>query len=98
MSYLIYTRAFDGLPPEAKDRVYLRLYEVLTGKDTSEPFCASFRIGPSSRAGDLAGDETRTASLLEEGAGWQGMTNGCPVASYRSFGDCGLSWQGVGMP
>src|SRR5262249_12562829 len=26
MSYLIYTRAFDGLPPAAKERVYLRLW------------------------------------------------------------------------
>ncbi len=38
LSYLIYTRAFDGLPDEARDRVYLRLWEVLTGKDTSKPF------------------------------------------------------------
>jgi hypothetical protein len=38
MSYLIYTRAFDGLPREASERVYLRLWEVLTGKDQSKPF------------------------------------------------------------
>ena len=31
-------RAFDGLPERAKDRVYLRLWEVLTGKDRSERF------------------------------------------------------------
>lgn len=38
MSYLIYTRAFDGLPKKAKERVYLRLWEVLTCKDRSKPF------------------------------------------------------------
>ena len=38
LSYLIYSRMFDGLPAEAKDRVYLRLWEVLTGKDQSKEF------------------------------------------------------------
>jgi hypothetical protein len=38
MSYLVYTRAFDGLPAAAKERVYLRLWEVLSGKDRSKPF------------------------------------------------------------
>ncbi len=38
MSYIIYTKAFDGLPAEAKDRVYLRLWEVLSGKDHSKEF------------------------------------------------------------
>jgi hypothetical protein len=38
MSYLIYSRAFNGLPAEAKGQVYLRLWEVLSGKDQSKPF------------------------------------------------------------
>jgi mono/diheme cytochrome c family protein len=38
LSYVIYTKQFDGLPAEAKERVYLRLWEVLTGKDTSKEF------------------------------------------------------------
>jgi hypothetical protein len=38
LSYLIYSRAFDGLPAEAKEQVYLRLWEVLSGKDQSKPF------------------------------------------------------------
>lgn len=37
-SYLIYSRAFDALPPPVKQEVYRRLDEVLTGKDRSEPF------------------------------------------------------------
>lgn len=38
MSYLIYSKLFEGLPAEAKERVYLRLWEVLTGKDESKEF------------------------------------------------------------
>ena len=35
-SFLIYSEAFDALPAPAKEKVYARLYEVLSGKDTSE--------------------------------------------------------------
>jgi hypothetical protein len=38
MSYVVYTKQFDGLPEVAKQRIYLRLWEVLTGKDQSKPF------------------------------------------------------------
>jgi hypothetical protein len=38
LSYLIYSRAFDGLPAEAKEQVYLRLWEILSGKDQSMRF------------------------------------------------------------
>jgi hypothetical protein len=38
MSYTIYSRQFDGLATEAKERIYLRLWEVLTGADTSGDF------------------------------------------------------------
>ncbi len=38
LSYTIYTKLFDGLHPEAKARVYLRLWEVLSGKDESKEF------------------------------------------------------------
>lgn len=38
LSYLVYSRAFDGLPAEARERVYRRLWEVLSGKDQSKPF------------------------------------------------------------
>jgi len=40
LSYLIYSRAFDGLPAEAKARLYRRLREVLSGKDESPAFDA----------------------------------------------------------
>lgn len=38
LSYVVYSKQFDGLPAEAKARVYLRLWEVLSGKDTSKDF------------------------------------------------------------
>lgn len=37
-SYLIYSPAFDALPPLAKEQVWKRLREVLTGQDTSPAF------------------------------------------------------------
>jgi hypothetical protein len=37
-SYLIYSPAFDALPTPARNYVYRRLWEVLSGTDTSEPF------------------------------------------------------------
>ena len=38
LSYVVYSKLFDGLPAEAKERVYLRLWEVLSGKDQSKDF------------------------------------------------------------
>ena len=32
-SYLIYTESFDALPPSVKERIYRRLWDVLSGKD-----------------------------------------------------------------
>jgi hypothetical protein len=37
-SYLVYSKAFAELPGPVKEYVLRRMYEVLTGKDTSEPF------------------------------------------------------------
>ncbi|MCA9246144.1 MAG: hypothetical protein KDA42_03485, partial [Planctomycetales bacterium] len=37
-SYLIYSKAFSELPEIVRERIYLRLWEVLSGQDTSEPF------------------------------------------------------------
>jgi hypothetical protein len=38
LSYMIYTELFDAMPESARARVYQRLYDVLTGKDTSGKF------------------------------------------------------------
>jgi hypothetical protein len=37
-SFLIYSEAFDALPCEVKEYVYGRLWDILTGKDTSKEF------------------------------------------------------------
>ena len=37
-SYLIYSAAFDSLPTQVKEKVYSRLFDVLSGKDTSETY------------------------------------------------------------
>lgn len=37
-SYLIYSRSFDELPSQSRDYVLQRLWDVLSGKDTSEDF------------------------------------------------------------
>jgi hypothetical protein len=38
LSYMIYSEAFDSLPDLAKQRIYRRLYDVLSGTDRSKPF------------------------------------------------------------
>jgi hypothetical protein len=36
LSYMIYSAAFDGLPDTVRERVYQRLYDILTGKDETK--------------------------------------------------------------
>jgi len=38
LSYLIYSAQFDALPDGVRERVYQRLYDVLTGKDQDQRF------------------------------------------------------------
>jgi hypothetical protein len=45
-SYLIYSQAFDSLPGIARDRIYRRLWEVLTGADKTPLFA---RLTPTDR-------------------------------------------------
>ena len=44
LSYLIYSAQFDALPDPVRDRVYQRLFEVLTGKDKTPDQQAAFEI------------------------------------------------------
>jgi hypothetical protein len=37
-SYLIYSKAFDGLPRESQDYVWRRLWKILSGEDKSEKY------------------------------------------------------------
>jgi hypothetical protein len=45
-SYLIYSEAFDALPKPMKERIYARLFEILSGKDTSADYK---KISPDTR-------------------------------------------------
>jgi hypothetical protein len=47
-SFIVYTPAFDALPPQEKEYLYRRLTEVLSGKDTSKGFD---RLTPAQRQG-----------------------------------------------
>ena len=38
LSYMIYSEAFDAMPDQVRERVYRRLYDVLTGRDQSDKF------------------------------------------------------------
>jgi hypothetical protein len=38
LSYMIYSPAFDGMPDTARERVYRRLFDVLTGVDNNPKF------------------------------------------------------------
>ena len=38
LSYMIYSEAWDGMPRDVRDRVYRRVYDVLSGKDTNPKF------------------------------------------------------------
>jgi hypothetical protein len=46
LSYMIYTDLFDRMPAEVLERVYRRLYDVLTGKDQDHKFAA---LSPADR-------------------------------------------------
>jgi hypothetical protein len=35
---MVYSETFDAMPDQVKERVYQRLYDVLTGHDQSEKF------------------------------------------------------------
>ncbi len=38
LSYMVYSEAFDNLPIQVRQRVYQRVYDILTGKDQSAKF------------------------------------------------------------
>jgi hypothetical protein len=38
LSYMIYSDSFEAMPSAARDRIYKRLYDVLTGRDQSAKF------------------------------------------------------------
>lgn len=51
LSYMIYSAQFDALPGVARDRIYRRLYDVLTGAPGADPFA---HLSAADRAAILA--------------------------------------------
>jgi hypothetical protein len=49
-SYLVYSDAFAALPKEIKEKIYARMFEVLSGKDTS---AAYQKLSPTTRRAAL---------------------------------------------
>ena len=43
-SYLIYSPAFDALPPGAKDPIYRRMWEVLSGQERAERYRSALSL------------------------------------------------------
>ena len=63
-SYMIYDPAFDAMPEWSKDRIYRRLYDVLTGKDTDPKF-ARLVPGPPGDSRNSPRYKDRSPELLE---------------------------------
>jgi hypothetical protein len=38
LSYMIYSAAFDGIPDSTRERIYRRLFDVLSGADKNSKF------------------------------------------------------------
>lgn len=55
LSYFIYSEAFDNLPKVAKDAVYRRIYDVLSGKETNNRYAKL-----------SAGDRTAILDILRD--------------------------------
>ena len=43
-SYLIYSPAFDALPPRAKDPIYRRMWQVLSGEEQGERYRSALSL------------------------------------------------------
>ncbi len=89
-SYLIYTDAFDALPAPARDYVYRRLLEVLTGQDRGDGFRrlsaedrrAIFEILLATKPGlpDEWRRRAKQTGLARSGGAWPGPAS-CPTSS-----------------
>jgi hypothetical protein len=43
-SYMIYSKAFDGLPSEAKEAIYARLWSILSGEETDRRYARLAKV------------------------------------------------------
>ncbi len=68
LSYMIYSEVFDNLPDSVRDRLYLRLFDVLTAKDNSPKYS---KLEPETRGAILeivAATKSNVPELWREAA------------------------------
>ena len=78
LSYMVYSVGFDGLPNYAKDYVYRRLAEVLTGHDQSAPFSQLPAADRAAALQILTATKPEFASLIQTAAASKEKTEGMP--------------------
>jgi hypothetical protein len=66
-SYMIYSAAFEALPPVVRDRIYRRLYEVLTGADQT-PLYARLTVTDRTAIRDILRETKRDLPEYWRGA------------------------------
>jgi hypothetical protein len=55
-SYLIYSPAFDALPPSAKEPIYKRLWEVLSGQEQSDRYRSALSLSDRQTIAEILRD------------------------------------------
>jgi len=87
LSYMIYSEIFDAMPATARDRVYQRLFDVLSGRDQSPKFA---HISDADRRAILEIIRDTKAGLPDywsfDGAGSMPGTEVEPVLPLRGSG------------
>ena len=79
LSYLIYSSAFDGLPAEARDAMYRRLWEVLS---SAEPGARYSHLSAADRAAIV---EILIDTKPDLPQYFRPLTRGCALARHRSI-------------
>jgi hypothetical protein len=59
---MIYSEAFDGMPTEAKDAIYQRMWQVLSGADTNAKYARLSACGSRCGPRNLSGHQERLAA------------------------------------
>ena len=55
-SYLVYSPAFDALPRGAKEPIYKRMWEVLSGAENSERYRLALSLGDRQSIAEILRD------------------------------------------
>jgi hypothetical protein len=68
LSYMVYSEAFKSLPPYVLERTYRRMYEILTGQDTSQAFARLLTVDRRNILEILRDTEPNLPSYWKTGA------------------------------